>query len=85
MLANLAQYDRMPYEKRREASQATIDAFFSKASLPEASARDEPPTSDKPSGSDEPPASHESQSGISTDGFTHVSPSPSCIDDPDII
>ena len=44
--AVLAQYDQLLYEKRREASQATLDAFFSKASLPEASASDEPPASD---------------------------------------
>ena len=37
VLANLAQYDQMLYKKRREASQATLNAFFSKASLPEAS------------------------------------------------
>ena len=48
MLYDLALYDQMLYEKRREASQATLDAFFSKASLPEASACYEPPASDKP-------------------------------------
>ena len=36
MQAKLAQYEQFLYEKRREASQATLDAFFSKASLPDA-------------------------------------------------
>ena len=42
VLSDLAQYDQMLYEKRKEASQATLDASFSKASLPEVSASDEP-------------------------------------------
>ena len=46
MLSDLAQYDQMLYKKRREASQATLDAFCSKALLPEAFANDEPPASD---------------------------------------
>ena len=39
--ADLAQHDLM-YEKRRDASQATHDAFLLKASLPEAPGSDEP-------------------------------------------
>ena len=65
----------MLYKKRREAFQATLDAFFSKASLPEVSA------------SDELPASNEPQPGASTDWFTSVasSLSSSDIDNPDIV
>ena len=39
---DLAQYDQLLYEKRRDACQATLDTFFSKASHPEAPASDEP-------------------------------------------
>ena len=73
MLANLAQYDQMLYEKRRETSQATRNTFFSKASPLDASASDEPPASDEP------------QPGTSTDGFTCIMPSLSDIDDPDVV
>ena len=45
-MANLAHYEQLLYEKRREATQTTLDAFFRKASLPEASASDESHTSD---------------------------------------
>ena len=82
MLSDLAQHDQMLYEKRREASQATLDAAFWKASLPEASASDEPPTSN------EPPANDEPQLSTSTGGFTHTSiPSSSLlgIDNPDVV
>ena len=64
VMANLAHYEQLLYEKRREAMQATFNVFFRKASLPEASASDEPHTSN------EPPARNESQPGISTGGFT---------------
>ena len=74
LLSDLALYDQMLYEKRREASQATFDAFFSKASLPEASVSSELPASDEP------------QPGTSTGGFTQANnPSPSDIDDPDVV
>ena len=56
VMANLAYYEQLLYEKR-EAAQATLNAFFRKASLPEASTSDEPPASDKP------------QPGTSTSGF----------------
>ena len=42
VLSDLALYDQMLYEKKREASQAALDVFFSKVSLPESSANDEP-------------------------------------------
>ena len=80
--------DQMLYEKRKEASQATLDAFFSKASLPEASANDEPPTSEESATSDKPPASDEPQPSMSTSGFTRVnipSLSSSDTDDPDAV
>ena len=41
VMVNLAHYVQLLYEKRREAMQATLDAFFRKASLPEASAEHE--------------------------------------------
>ena len=47
VMSNLAHYKQLLYEKRREAAQTTLDAF-SKVSLPEASASDEPPASDEP-------------------------------------
>ena len=82
MAAVMAQYKQLLYEKRRDASQATLDAFFSKASLPEASASDEAPTSDEP-----PPASNEPQPSTSKGGFTCVtlSSSSSDIDDPGVV
>ena len=42
VMANLSHYEQLLYEKRREAMQAILDAFFRKASLPEAFASDEP-------------------------------------------
>ena len=44
MMADLAHYEHLLYEKRREATQAALDAFFLRVSLPEASASDEPHT-----------------------------------------
>ena len=73
VLSDLALYDRMLYDKRREASQANLDAFFSKVSLPEASASDKPPTSEEPTTSDETPASYEPQPSTSTGSSTHRS------------
>ena len=78
VMANLAHYKQLLYEKRREATQATLDAFFWKASLPEASASTEPHTSDEP------------QPGPSTGGFTRPnvpspSPSSSDVDDPGVV
>ena len=70
-MSNLAHYEQLLYEKRREATQATLDAFFSRASLPEASASDDPLTSNEP------------QPSTSTGGFTCTnvpSPSPSSSD-----
>ena len=77
--AVLAQYAQLPYENRREASWVTLNASFSKASLPEASASDKPPASD------EAPARDEPQPGTSTGKFTHVTALPSNVDDPDVI
>ena len=54
VMANLAHYERLLYEKRREATQAIPDAFFSRVLLPEASASDEPHTSEEPPTNDEP-------------------------------
>ena len=76
--ADLTHYEQILYEKRREATQATLDAFFGKASLPEASASNEPPASDEP------------QPSTSTDRFTRtnvpsLSPSSSDTDNPDIV
>ena len=73
-LSDLAHYEQILYKKRREATQATLDAFFSTALLPEASASDKPPANDEP------------QPSALTGGFTRVnvlSPSPlsSDIDD----
>ena len=64
VMSNLAHYEQLLYEKRREATQATLDAFFSTVSLPEASTSDEPHTSE------EPPASDKPQPGTSTGSFT---------------
>ena len=75
VMANLAHYEQLFY-KRREATQATLNAFFRKASLPEASASDEPQTSDKP------------QPGAFTGGFTRPNvPSPSLtdVDNPGVV
>ena len=72
--AVLPQDYQLLYEKRRDKSLATLDAFFSKASLLEASASDEPPTRDEP------------QPGMSTGGFACVTSvsSSSDTDDPDV-
>ena len=88
-MADLAHYKHLLYEKKREATQATLDAFFSRVSLPEVSANEEPHTSDEPHTSEEPPtseephrsdklpASEEPQPSTSTDGFTRPNvPSP---------
>ena len=78
MLANAAHYEQLLHEKRREATQSTLNASFRrKASLPEASTSEEPHTSDKP------------QPGTPTGGYTRPnvsSPLPllSDVDDPDI-
>ena len=77
VMANLA-HEQLLYEMRREATQATLDAFFRKASLPEASASNEPPTSDEP------------QLSTSTGFFTCPdvplpSPSSSDVDNPGVI
>ena len=40
--AELAQYDQLLYEKKRDACQATLNSFLSKASCPEAPASDKP-------------------------------------------
>ena len=81
MQANLAQYEQHLCEKRRGATQATLDVFFRKASLPEASASDTPPTSE------ELPTSNEPLPGTSTGEFTHATLSPlsSDADDPDVV
>ena len=76
--------------KRKEASQATLDRFFLKASLADASTRDKSPTREEPLTSDKPPASHEPQPSTSTGRFTCTnipSPSPSLsdIDTPDFV
>ena len=41
MLSDTAHYEQLLHEKRREATQATLDAGFLRASLLEASASDE--------------------------------------------
>ena len=82
VMATLAHYEQLLYDKRREATQATLDAFFWKTSLPEASA------SDKPHTSDEPPASDEPQPSTSIGGSTYpnvLSSSTSDVDDPGIV
>ena len=84
VLSDVAHYEQLLYEKRREATEVTLDAFFWRVSLPEASASDEPPNNN------EPPASGDPQSSTSTGEFTHTnvsSPSPSLsdIDDPHIV
>ena len=49
MLAEAAHYNQLLYEKRREAMQSNLNSFFRrKTSLPEASASNEPITSDEP-------------------------------------
>ena len=77
MLSKAAHYKQPLYDKRREDMQSSLDSSFRrKTSLPEASASDEPLTSDEP------------QPGISTGGYTcpNVSlPSSSDVDDPDVI
>ena len=82
--ADLKHYDQPLYEKRREALQVTLDAFFGKASFLEASASNEPPSSN------EPPASDEPQPSTSTDGCTYINipsplPSSSDIDVSDVV
>ena len=77
-MASLVHYEQLLCEKKREAGKATHDAFFRKASLPEASASKEPHTSD------------EFQPGTSTGSFTctnvpSLSYSPSDVDDQDIV
>ena len=72
VMSNLAHYEYLLYEKRREVTQTTLNAFFSRVLLPEASASDElhtgtseePYTSKEPTTSDEPPASEETQPGL---------------------
>ena len=54
VMSDLAHYEQLLYKRRAEATQATLDAFFSRALLPEASASDEPPISDVPPASDKP-------------------------------
>ena len=54
VMDNLAHYKQLLYKKREEATQATLDAFFRKASLPQVSASDKPHTSEEPPASDEP-------------------------------
>ena len=76
VMADLAQFEELLYEKRGEATQATLNAFFSRVSLPEAFASDTPHTSEEPHTSKEPhtseelPASDEPQPSTSTSGFT---------------
>ena len=45
VVVDLIQYDKLLYEKRRYTCQATLDAFFSRASLPKAPASNEPQSS----------------------------------------
>ena len=90
VMPDLAHYEQLLYEKRREAMQATLDAFFSRVSLPEASASYKPHTSEEPHTSDKPPASDETQPSMSTDSFTCANvpsplPSLSDVDDPGIL
>ena len=77
-MANLAHYEQLLYEKRREAAQSALDAFFRQASLPEASA------SDKPHASDEPQPST-SRGGFTCPNVLSPSPSSSDVDDPGIV
>ena len=92
--SDLAHYEHLLYEKRRKTTQANLDAFFSRVSLPEASACDEPHnskeshTSEEPHTSNEPPASDEPQPGTSVGGFTCPnvsSPLSSDVDDPGVV
>ena len=74
VMADLVHYEQLLYEKRRKTTQATLDAFFWRVSLPEASASDEPPASDEP------------QPSTSTGAFTCTNvPSPSDVDTPGIV
>ena len=79
MLANAAYYEQLLLEKRREATQATLDSFFRrKTSLPAASASDKPLTSNEP------------QPGTSTSSYTSPNvlpplPLSSDVDGPDVI
>ena len=82
VMSNLAHYEQLLYEKRREATQATLDVTFLRVSLPEVSANKVSPTSD------ELPASDKPQLSTSMGGFTNTdvqSPSSSDADDPDIV
>ena len=88
LMSDLAHYKQLLYEKRREATQATLDAFFSKVLLPEASASDEPHNREEPPTSDDPPASDEPQLRMATGVFTCTNvPSllSSDVDDPGVI
>ena len=76
-MADLAHYEQLLYEKRREAKQATLDAFFSRVSFPEASASDEPHTSKEPPTSNEPPASEEPPTSEEPQPPTSKEPQPS--------
>ena len=46
-MSNLAHHEQL-YVKKRKAIQATLDAFFLRVSLSEASASDKPHTSEEP-------------------------------------
>ena len=70
VMSDLAHYEQLPYKKVWEATQTPLDAFSSRASLPEASASDEPQPS--------------TSTRVFT--HTNVpSPSSSDIDDPDVV
>ena len=83
VMADLAHYKQMLFEKRRASMQSTINSWFKKKkpSHPEASATDEPHTSDKP------------QPGTSAGGYTRSTvssllqllSSSSDVDDPNVI
>ena len=70
VMADLGHHEQLLYEKRREATQATLCAF-STESLPEAAASNEPHTSEELPTNDEP------QPSTPTGGFTCTNvPSP---------
>ena len=84
VMSYLAHYKHLLYEKSREATQAILDAFFSRVSLPEASVSEEPHTSKEPHISKEPLPS------TSTGDFTCLNvpsplPSSSDVDDPGVV
>ena len=95
VMSDLAHYEHLLYDKRREATQATLDAFFSLVSLPEASASAEPHNREEPHTSEELPtcdkhlARDESQPNVSTGSFICPNiillPSSSDVDDPGIV